>query len=74
MLNRFTANALGMPVVCGPVEATAIGNLLVQAIALGHLESHKAAIGTSAWSRPARRETSAGERWRTAASLHSPIL
>lgn len=35
MLNRFTANALGIPVICGPVEATAIGNLMVQAKALG---------------------------------------
>lgn len=40
MLNRFTANALGMPVVCGPVEATAIGNLLVQAKALGDVSSY----------------------------------
>jgi rhamnulokinase len=39
MLNRFTANALGVPVVCGPVEATAIGNLMVQAKALGHVAS-----------------------------------
>ena len=39
MLNRFTANALGMPVVCGPSEATAIGNLLVQALALGDVGS-----------------------------------
>ena len=39
MLNRFTAGALGMPVVCGPVEATAIGNLLVQAKALGDVSS-----------------------------------
>lgn len=38
MLNQFTANALGRPVVCGPVEATAIGNLLTQALALGELE------------------------------------
>ena len=41
MLNRFTANALGMPVVCGPVEATAIGNLLVQALALGDVGSYE---------------------------------
>ena len=28
---------MGVPVVAGPSEATAIGNLLQQAIALGHL-------------------------------------
>jgi rhamnulokinase len=37
LLNQFAANATGRTVVAGPVEATAIGNLLVQAIALGHL-------------------------------------
>jgi rhamnulokinase len=37
LLNQFAANATGRAVVAGPVEATAIGNLLVQAIALGHL-------------------------------------
>jgi len=39
LLNRFTANALGRPVVSGPVEATAIGNILMQAVARGHLAS-----------------------------------
>ncbi len=29
----------GLPVITGPVEATAIGNILIQALALGHLES-----------------------------------
>jgi rhamnulokinase len=37
LLNQFAANATGRTVVAGPVEATAIGNILVQAIALGHL-------------------------------------
>jgi rhamnulokinase len=37
LLNQFAADATGRIVVAGPVEATAIGNLLVQAIALGHL-------------------------------------
>jgi rhamnulokinase len=37
LLNQFAANATGRTVVAGPVEATAIGNLLVQAIALSHL-------------------------------------
>jgi rhamnulokinase len=35
MLNQFTANALGIPVVAGPMEATAIGNIMVQAKAIG---------------------------------------
>lgn len=39
LLNQFAANATGREVVAGPVEATAIGNLLIQALALGHLNS-----------------------------------
>jgi rhamnulokinase len=39
LLNQLTADATGRTVHAGPVEATAIGNLLVQALALGHLSS-----------------------------------
>ena len=39
LLNQFTADATGCQVIAGPVEATAIGNILLQAIALGHLTS-----------------------------------
>jgi rhamnulokinase len=39
LLNQFTADATGRAVIAGPVEATAIGNLLVQALALGHISS-----------------------------------
>jgi len=39
LLSQFTANALGIPVVAGPVEATAIGNICVQAIADGEIAS-----------------------------------
>jgi rhamnulokinase len=39
LLNQFTANASGLRVTAGPVEATALGNLLIQAIAAGELSS-----------------------------------
>lgn len=39
MLNQFTSNALGMEVIAGPSEATAIGNILIQAKALGKIHS-----------------------------------
>jgi rhamnulokinase len=35
LLNQFTANAAGIPVAAGPAEATAIGNILIQAKAAG---------------------------------------
>ncbi len=38
LLNQFAANAIGREVITGPVEATAIGNLLMQAMALGHIQ------------------------------------
>jgi rhamnulokinase len=39
LLNQFTADATGCRVIAGPVEATAIGNILMQAIGLRHLSS-----------------------------------
>ncbi|MCY3945631.1 MAG: rhamnulokinase [Anaerolineaceae bacterium] len=37
LLNQMTADATGLPVVAGPVEATALGNAIVQFIALGEI-------------------------------------
>lgn len=39
MLCAFTASALNRPVWAGPVEATAIGNLLIQYVTLGEIKS-----------------------------------
>ena len=39
LLNQFVANAINRPVIAGPVEGAAIGNLLVQAMALGDIHS-----------------------------------
>ncbi len=50
LLCQLTADACGRRVVAGPVEATALGNILVQAIATGHLADITAgrkAVGAS---------------------------
>jgi rhamnulokinase len=39
LLNQLAANATGREVLAGPVEATAIGNVLIQALALGEIRS-----------------------------------
>lgn len=43
LLNQWTANALDRKVISGPIEATAAGNILIQALALGHLDSLESA-------------------------------
>ena len=45
LLNQLTADATCRTVVTGPVEATAIGNILMQAIGLQHLSSLSEARG-----------------------------
>jgi rhamnulokinase len=40
--NQCIADATGREVFAGPVEATAVGNVLLQAVALGHLDSLQA--------------------------------
>jgi rhamnulokinase len=39
LLNQFAADATGRQVITGPIEATAAGNVITQAMALGHIGS-----------------------------------
>ena len=41
LLSQATANALGIPVVAGPVEATSCGNVITQMVGTGHLANLK---------------------------------
>jgi rhamnulokinase len=70
LLGQLTADACGLPVVAGPAEATAIGNILVQARTLGaapgDLDGMRALVrGTQ----PLRRYEPSGDAaaWRAAA-------
>ena len=44
LLNQFTADSVGVPVLAGPNEATAVGNLMVQAVGAGIIPDLKAAM------------------------------
>jgi rhamnulokinase len=62
LLCRFTADACGLPVLAGPVEASALGNVLVQARTAGVLDTdpvHTQAVGYE--------PEGDGTRWREAA-------
>ena len=67
LLCQLTADACELPVVAGPVEATAIGNVLVQARArgllAGDLESLRALIGRTQELRRYEPRTTAGAAW-----------
>ena len=61
LLCQLTADACGVPVLAGPAEATALGNVIVQAMALGELASLDQARELVARSFPARQYAPTGE-------------
>ncbi|MET9438967.1 rhamnulokinase family protein [Streptomyces sp. NPDC006551] len=69
LLCRLTADACGLPVVAGPVEAAALGNVLVQARAYGLVEDRAAMRELLARTQPSRRYEPSGDRaaWDAAA-------
>lgn len=64
LLNQLTADATGRTVVSGPVEATALGNIAMQMVATGAVESLAEARAVIDRSFPVERfEPHATERW-----------
>jgi rhamnulokinase len=64
LLSQWTADATGVPVLVGPLEATSVGNVLIQLIALGQLRSladGRALVEAS--SRVVRYDPAEPERW-----------
>lgn len=74
-LNQFTASACQIPVVAGPVEATATGNILIQALALGHLPSLDAARAVVATSMAGKVvEPKDGAQWDAAYARFAKLI
>ena len=67
LLCQLTANACQLPVVAGPVEATALGNILVQARAHGHVQGELEAL------RALVRATHPLRRYEPAGPVGSPV-
>jgi len=70
LLCQLTADATGLPVVAGPAEATALGNILVQARAHGLVEDRTAMRRLVADTQQLRRYTPSGDEqaWAAAAA------
>ena len=64
LLNQFTADATGRTVVAGPVEATALGNIAMQMLATGAVNTIAEARAVIDRSFPVERfEPAASDRW-----------
>ena len=73
-LNQATATATGLPVRAGPVEATVIGNVVVQAIAAGRFSSlADARLYVGRQAKPRSYEPSPSPDWAEAARRYEQI-
>jgi len=75
LLNQMTADACGRPVLAGPIEATAIGNILVQAMATGDVKTLAEARQIVRNSFDVKRhEPTASKQWEEAYARYRKIL
>lgn len=76
LLCAMTANALRLPVWAGPVEASSIGNMLVQLIAEGHctdLQEARRLVAASFAVSTYEPEAEAGEQWEAAYAVFQQL-
>ena len=75
LLNQMTADSINRTVIAGPVEATAIGNVLLQALTLGHIASHAELRQIVRASFPVETcKPRTADRWRTAHERFSKLV
>jgi rhamnulokinase len=77
LLNQFTADATGRTVLAGPVEATVLGNLLVQARAFGEIKSLadiRAVVRNSSNVREFQPEPASRSLWKEARGRFASLL
>jgi rhamnulokinase len=73
LLNQFAANVARRTVVAGPVEATALGNAIGQAVATGHLSWEEGRAFVRRTENPARYSPADGAAWEEAYARFSGL-
>lgn len=75
LLCRMTADCTGIPVIAGPVEATALGNILIQLAALGEVKDIEEGRALIAATEPVKRFAPAAQNdWNRAYEAYKTIV
>lgn len=75
LLCQYTANAMERSVIAGPVEATAVGNIMAQVLAMGGVKSLREIRSVVAASfSPIRYEPVGGDAWVEAISRYKALI